>query len=45
VLIARSNATRAYGRVVAALDPYHAHAKPADLDAAILANAPSPARR
>ena len=39
VLIARSNATRAYRRVVAALDPYHAHAKPADLDAAILANA------
>jgi universal stress protein E len=39
VLIARSSAAHTYQRIVAALDPYHAHAKPAELDAAILASA------
>jgi universal stress protein E len=39
VLIARSSAAHGYRRIVAALDPYHAHAKPADLDGAILASA------
>jgi universal stress protein E len=36
VLLVRSNAEKAYGSIIAAVDPLHAHAKPADLDEAIL---------
>jgi len=39
VLVVRRAATEKYRHVVAAVDPFHAHAKPADLDIAILANA------
>jgi universal stress protein E len=39
VLVVRAAAKAKYAHVVAAVDPFHAHAKPADLDAAILANA------
>ncbi len=39
VLIAKSPGTEQYRHIVAAVDPFHAHAKPASLDAAILATA------
>jgi universal stress protein E len=39
VLLVKSSGERRYRHIVAAVDPYHAHAKPAELDAAILANA------
>lgn len=39
VLVVRSDARTAYRKIVAAVDPIHAHAKPADLDATILAQA------
>lgn len=38
-LIVRSSAATPYRRIVAAVDPLHAHAKPAALDAAILSTA------
>lgn len=41
VLVVKSTAADPYRDIVAALDPFHAHAKPADLDDAILANAKS----
>ena len=39
VLVVRRAANTKYAHVVAAVDPFHAHAKPANLDAAILASA------
>jgi universal stress protein E len=39
VLVVRRAARAKYARVAAAVDPFHAHAKPADLDEAILASA------
>ncbi len=39
VLVVKSDGVAKYRNVVAAVDPFHAHAKPADLDAAILADA------
>src|SRR5690606_24369943 len=39
VLIVRSDGTAKYRNIVAAVDPFHAHAKSAALDAAILAKA------
>jgi universal stress protein E len=39
VLVVRRPANVKYTHVVAAVDPFHAHAKPADLDLAILAQA------
>ena len=39
VLVVKSDGMGRYGHVVAAVDPFHAHAKPADLDAAILRGA------
>ena len=39
VLIVRGPADRRYRHIVAAVDPYHAHAKPAELDLAILEQA------
>ncbi|HLF11842.1 MAG TPA: universal stress protein, partial [Gammaproteobacteria bacterium] len=39
VLIVKSDGTPKYRNIVAAVDPFHAHAKPADLDAAILGHA------
>jgi universal stress protein E len=38
-LVVRTDATRPYLKIVAAVDPFHEHSKPADLDAAILAKA------
>lgn len=45
VLVAKTPASRAYRQVVAAVDPMHAHAKPAALDAAILGHAKKLAHR
>jgi universal stress protein E len=39
VLVVKSDGRAKYRRIVAAVDPFHAHAKPADLDAAILSGA------
>jgi universal stress protein E len=39
ILVVKGAADQKYRRIVAAVDPYHAHAKPADLDLAILAQA------
>jgi universal stress protein E len=39
VLVVRSDGATQYRRLVAAVDPLHAHAKPADLDQAILSHA------
>jgi len=39
VLVVRGPAPAAYKHIVAAVDPYHAHGKPAELDAEILAMA------
>jgi universal stress protein E len=39
VLFVKSSGERRYRHIVAAVDPFHAHAKPAELDAEILANA------
>lgn len=39
VLVVKSDGLGRYGHIVAAVDPFHAHAKPADLDAAILNSA------
>ena len=39
MLVVRSDGARPYNRIVAAVDPFHEHAKPADLDTAILAQA------
>jgi universal stress protein E len=39
VLVAKGPLRQAYRTVVAAVDPFHAHAKPADLDVTILAHA------
>ena len=39
VLIVKSTGEKSYRRIVAAVDPFHAHAKPAELDEAILKNA------
>ena len=36
VLIVKGDAERTYGSVVAAIDPFHSHAKPAELDLTIL---------
>jgi universal stress protein E len=36
LLVVKSDGGTPYGRIVAAVDPFHAHAKPAELDAAIL---------
>jgi universal stress protein E len=39
VLVAKTSASTEYRHIVAAVDPFHAHSKPADLDVAILAHA------
>jgi universal stress protein E len=39
VLVVKGPSERQYRNIVAAVDPFHAHAKPADLDAKILATA------
>ena len=39
VLVVRGPAAKKYKSIVAAVDPFHAHAKPADLDLSILASA------
>jgi universal stress protein E len=39
VLVAKGPASAAYRHIVAAVDPFHAHSKPAELDLAILAHA------
>jgi universal stress protein E len=39
VLVVKGPSDRQYRNIVAAVDPFHAHAKPADLDAKILATA------
>ena len=39
VLVVKSDGLGKYGSIVAAVDPFHAHAKPADLDVAILQSA------
>jgi len=39
VLFVKSSAAKAYERIVAAVDPFHGHAKPGGLDEAILAHA------
>jgi universal stress protein E len=39
VLVAKGPPNTAYRHIVAAVDPFHAHSKPADLDLAILAHA------
>ena len=39
VLVVKGPGDRQYRNIVAAVDPFHAHAKPADLDAKILATA------
>jgi universal stress protein E len=39
VLVVKGPCDRQYRNIVAAVDPFHAHAKPADLDAKILATA------
>jgi universal stress protein E len=39
VLVVKSDGTAPYRHIVAAVDPLHEHAKPAELDAAILASA------
>ena len=39
VLIVKSDGAAKYRRIVAAVDPFHTHAKPADLDTAILRHA------
>jgi universal stress protein E len=39
VLIAKGSAGTEYGHIVAAVDPFHAHSKPAELDLTILAHA------
>jgi universal stress protein E len=36
VLVVKGRSDRQYKRIVAAVDPFHAHAKPADLDTRIL---------
>lgn len=38
-LVVRTDGARPYRKIVAAVDPFHEHAKPADLDTAILAQA------
>jgi len=44
VLIVSSDGSRPYENIVAAVDPFHAHAKPADLDMTILDKATDAAR-
>ena len=39
VLVARGPAKRAYRKIVAAVDPFHVHSKPAELDRSILDHA------
>jgi universal stress protein E len=39
ILVVRGDGRQPYGHVVAGVDPYHEHAKPAELDTAILQNA------